>query len=153
MTATTSKPFRIALHPRPPGLEHGQPVVIDGRTITPLDVQPHQLSQPFPVTFDDACERLAKLPRLFCEPDGSFVWVADDPQQPWQLDGNLYDSPGGLMYVELSGTIILNKFDDLLRCVGWPDMPVVVQLVREAVFLDEDEWRRAWWSQGVLGSL
>jgi hypothetical protein len=30
----------------------------------------------------------------------------------------------------------------LLSAIGWPGTPVVIQLLREAVFLDEAEFRR-----------
>ena len=96
----------------------------------------------FPVTFEQAEAALAALPRLFIEPDGSFVWVADDAQRLWQVDGNLYDRNGRLLYVEVKGSCPAAAFDRLLRAVGWPDVPLAFQLVREAVYLDEAGFRR-----------
>jgi len=32
-------------------------------------------------------------------------------------------------------------FDELLHSLGWPETPLVFQLVREAVLLDETEFR------------
>src|SRR5688572_29128689 len=54
-------------------------------------------------SFDAALAALALLPRLFIEPDGSFVWTGDAHGRPWQVDGNLIDRGDCLAYVELKG--------------------------------------------------
>lgn len=134
--------LQVVIHVRPQGLEFGPSLRLSGRQVTTLKVLSTQLSLPFLVSFETACERLEKLPRMFCEPDGSFVWVANEVARNWQLDGNLVDGPAGLMYVELAGKCPPSAFDQLLSCLGWPETPLVFQLVREAVFLDEVEMRR-----------
>jgi hypothetical protein len=115
---------------------------LGGVEVFPLDVTASQLTQPLPISFETACERLAQLPRMFCEPDGSFVWVADDAERTWQVDGNLYDGPAGLMYVELKGACPESKFREIIACCGEESGPLAFQLLREAIFLDEAELLR-----------
>ena len=94
----------------------------------------------FARTFEQVSESLAALPRMFVEPDGAFVWVASSGPA-WQLDGVLYDGAGQLWYVELKGRCPQSEFDQLLSALGWPQTPVVFQLVRDAVLLDEQAFR------------
>ncbi len=93
--------------------------------------------------FDRALHHLSLLPRLFIEPDGSFVWpgTADD-DQPWQLDGNLIDRGDVLDYVEVKGSCPSERLDEVLRVLGWPEAPLTFQLPRIGVFLAEDAFRR-----------
>lgn len=100
----------------------------------------------FDRTFEQVADALSMLPRMFVEPDGSFVWVsAGEPG--WQLDGMLYDGAGSLWYVELKGRCPEADFDRLLAALGWPQRSLCFQLVREAVRLDEQAFRRhAGWS-------
>jgi hypothetical protein len=58
------------------------------------------------------------------------------------VDGVLYDRAGRLLHVDLKGDCPAAQFDDLLRAWGWPATLVVFQLAREAIFLDEREFRR-----------
>ncbi len=93
-------------------------------------------------TFEDAYERLESLERMYCEPDGSFVWTGEFNNTRWQVDGNLYDRDGRLLYVELKGFCPASEFDRLLSTWGWPKTHMVFQLIREAAWLDETEFRR-----------
>lgn len=91
-------------------------------------------------TFEQVADELGLLPRMFIEPDGSFVWVsAGEPG--WQLDGVLNDGAGQLWYVELKGRCPKTQFNRLLSALGWPQTPLCFQLVREAVWLDEPAFR------------
>jgi hypothetical protein len=92
-------------------------------------------------SFDAALAALALLPRLFIEPDGSFVWTGDENGQPWQVDGNLIDRGDCLAYVELKGNCPEQQFDRLLAACGWPASPLAFQLPRRGVTLDEAEFR------------
>ena len=95
------------------------------------------------VTFEAALDRLAKLPRLFIEPDGSFVWRGSDGRGgEWQVDGNLVDEGEALAYVELKGCCPSERFDDLLAALGWPQQPLIFQLPRRGIWLAESEFRR-----------
>lgn len=95
----------------------------------------------FDRTFEQVADELSLLPRMFIEPDGSFVWVsAGEPG--WQLDGVLNDGAGHLWYAELKGRCPDAEFNRLLAALGWPQTPLCFQLVREAVWLDEPAFRR-----------
>lgn len=91
-------------------------------------------------TFEEVSDALAALPRMYVEPDGSFVWVAAN-EPAWQIDGVLYDGAGRLWYVELKGCCPQDEFDHLLSTLGWPQTPVEFQLVHEAVLLPEADFR------------
>jgi hypothetical protein len=107
-----------------------------------LAVSHELMSTPFAVDFEETERRLAELERLFIEPDGSFVWTSPAEGPKWQVDGNLFDRAGRLLFVDLKGTCPEEYFNQLLAAVGWPTTPVMFQLVRAAVFLDELEFRR-----------
>ena len=79
---------------------------------------------------------------MYCEPDGSFVWVSSQGEPAWQVDGNLYDHNERLLFVDLKGTCPPREFDRFLAALGWPRTKLMFQLTREAVFLDEAEFRR-----------
>ncbi|MFM9066782.1 MAG: hypothetical protein ACKOUR_05540 [Planctomycetota bacterium] len=96
---------------------------------------------------------------MYLEPDGSFVWVGEadqagagdessdggfKPSSPsrWQVDGNLYDLHGRLLYIELKGHCPPAMFDQLLSACGWPRQAVLFQLLREAIYLSETDFRR-----------
>lgn len=100
-----------------------------------------QSAATFDRTFEQVAEALGLLPRMFVEPDGSFVWVSAG-ERAWQLDGVLYDGAGRLWYVELKGGCPEAEFDRLLTALGWPKTSVCFQLVREAAWLDEPTFRR-----------
>jgi hypothetical protein len=120
----------------------GPTVEIGGRRLATLAVPHEALSQPFGIAFEEAVNRLNGLERMFSEPDGSFVWTSPHDGPSWQVDGNLFDRNGRLLFVDLKGRCPAEQFDRLLAAFGWPEMPLVFQLVREAVLLDEPEFRR-----------
>src|SRR5262245_46723871 len=100
-------------------------------------------SAPLPVTFDHALAELSQLPRLFIEPDGSFVWRGTHAGGgDWQVDGNLIDRGDVLGHVELKGSCPVDQFDQLLVALGWPEQALVLQLPRRGVILEEAEFRR-----------
>ncbi len=135
--------FEVRIQPRPGDAVAAQRVELAGIEYPALDFAPAALaSAVLPRSFEQAEVALASLPRLFFEPDGSFVWVADSAESAWQVDGQLYDRDGRLVYVELKGHCPVAAFDRLLQTLGWPDAPLMFQLVREAVWLDEASFRR-----------
>jgi hypothetical protein len=106
-------------------------------------VVPHeQLAVPMAVGFDDALARLAGLARMYAEPDGSFVWASPREGLSWQVDGNLFDKDGRVLLADMKGSCPPVEFDLLLRCFGWPEQKLMMQLVRPAVFLEEHIFRR-----------
>jgi hypothetical protein len=95
------------------------------------------------VRFEEVLASLAKLPRMFIEPDGSFVWRGtSDDGQPWQVDGNLIDRGDVLACVELKGSCPAARLDDILRGLGWPEATLWFQLPRLGLLLTEAEFRQ-----------
>jgi hypothetical protein len=144
--ATEMYTFNTTIHCRPPEATPSPAIELTGRSFAALAIPREALSHPFNLTFEAAVERLNQLERMFSEPDGSFVWVSPHDSLPWQVDGNLFDRNGRLLFVDLKGTCPPEEFDRLLAAFGWPETPLVFQLVREAIFLDEPEFRR--WAIG-----
>lgn len=109
----------------------------------PVLAVPHAaLAAPLAAGFDDAFTRLGALERMFAEPDGSFVWTSPREGLAWQVDGNAFERDGRVLLVDLKGACPESDFDHLLAAFGWPAQPLMVQLVRPAVFLDEATFRR-----------
>jgi hypothetical protein len=133
--------FHITIHPRPPEVAQGNDIKLDRGIFRPLAVPQAALATPFQISFEEAGAALAQLERMFFEPDGSFVWASPRGQTAWQLDGNLFDRNGRLLFVDLKGSCPSEQFDQLLSALGWPATPIMFQLVREAAFLDEDQFR------------
>ena len=97
---------------------------------------------PLAVSFDAAATALGLLPRMFIEPDGSFVWTGETADRArWQVDGNLIDRGDVLAYVEVNGSCPEERFDALLRCLSWPEVPLAFELTRRGVTLNEAEFR------------
>lgn len=134
--------FHVAIHATPQATIAREPREIAGRSVSTLSLRPEHLTRSIPVSFEAALAALERLPRMFIEPDGSFVWVGEQGESAWQLDGVLFDRAGELVYVELKGTCPSARFDELLTTLGWPQVQFVFQLAREALFLDEAEFRR-----------
>ena len=135
--------FFVTVHAQPPSVEPGPGIVLGGKTVRPLHVDPEALiATRMGCSFEVASQRLGQLERMFCEPDGSFVWVSSQGDPVWQVDGNLYDRDERLLFVDLKGTCPPDQFDRLLSALGWPETKLMFQLTREAVFLDEAEFRR-----------
>jgi len=134
--------FHVTVHARPADAVPGPTLQLDGRPVGTLHVPQESLAAHFALSFEEASQRLGKLPRLFIEPDGSFFWGSPHDGPRWQLDGNLSDRDGRLLIVDLKGTCPAEELDRLLAALGWPKTQVVFQLVQHAVLLDEAEFRR-----------
>src|SRR4051794_31401563 len=135
--------FHIALHARPQSVTLGDAIaMLTGQAYRVLTVPAEALATPFPLSFEQAGEALEKLPRLFFEPDGFFVWASTAGEPKWQVDGNLFDRAARLQFVDLKGRCPSDRFNNLLAAFGWPATPLMFQLMREAVFLEEAEFRR-----------
>ena len=133
--------FRISIHARPPVEVATRSIRLDGMDYQMLQLDPAQRTRPLRVSFEEAVERLEQLPRMFIEPDGSFVWVGQQDASAWQLDGCLYDRDQRVIYVDVAGTCPEQQFDQLLSAFGWPDASLVFQTLQQAVFLDERDFR------------
>ncbi len=100
-------------------------------------------ARPYRCTWEKAATALERLPRMIFEPDGSFVVSGGTGSDRWQVDGHLFDFDGRLHRVELHGNCPSEALDALLRCIGWPEVSLEFEMVREGVVLDEAEFRRA----------
>lgn len=137
------QPFHVTIHVRPNDIMHGEKIDLHGMSLKPLQMPSSFQGNPFPIGFEEVSAALQKLPRMFLEPDGSFVWVSAQGALPaWQLDGVLYDRNDRLLFVDLKGTCPAGEFNLLFAALGWPGTALIFQLVREAVFLDEEAFRR-----------
>jgi hypothetical protein len=143
--------FEITLHARAAGAAPGGSHTDAWGTWPVLEVPHAALSQPMAVFFDDFLSRLDALERMFAEPDGSFVWASAREGLAWQVDGNAFERDGRLLLVDLKGSCPESAFDRLLEACGWPAQPLMVQLVRPAVFLEEQTFRRHALARAVAG--
>ncbi len=130
--------FDIHIQAAPSATEPGEPLSLQGRS-WPTVRLPEGARAHGAATFDDALAALESLPRVYTEPDGSFLWVGAGKE--WQVEGNLYDRGDELAYVALKGDCPPDVFDALLRCFGWPQAVMVFQLNREGVYVDEPTFR------------
>ena len=135
-------PFHVTIHTLPAAHTQGETVEILGRRLQTLQVPQAQLGTPFEVTFEEVVDAFEQLPRMFAEPDGSFVWRGSVSTGDWQLDGQLSDRNGQLIYAEVKGTATQSILDQLLGALGWPETPLVFQFVQAGVLVDETELRK-----------
>jgi hypothetical protein len=131
--------FHANIFARPPHAADGNPVTLRGVELSTLRSQTFDAF--FPLTFEQAYDALAQLPRIDIEPDGFFVISGDFDGQRWQLDGHLYDFGDRLHRVELHGDCPSESLDAILACLGWPETPLVFELVMEGVALAEPQFR------------
>jgi hypothetical protein len=127
--------MHVTIHAAPGMVsQSAEPFEIEGAQIEVLAIDAADLP-PLAVSFEEAAERLSALPRMFFEPDGSFVWVSEtDP--PWQLDGQLQDRGPALDYVEIKGNCAAASWEAFLGALGWPQHALVFQIVRAGRFVD-----------------
>lgn len=143
--------FEAVLHRRPDDAAAGGRHADEWGEWPILAVRREALAQPLAIGFDAAIERLARLPRMFVEPDGSFVWTSPAADHLWQVDGNLFERSSRVLLVDLKGSCPEAEFDRLLEAFGWPEEPVMLGLVRAAVFLDPGTFRRHAAARGAAG--
>ena len=136
------QPFHVNIYARSETVQRGVEWEWNGQRYPTLAFTPACRSVSFPVSFEQAAERLIAIPRLFFEPDGSFVWVSADRSSPrWQIDGHLYDHHDRLYTVDLKGCCPASEMDRLLACFGWPTTELVFQIVTAGMCVDEQVFR------------
>jgi hypothetical protein len=116
-----------------------------------LSVPRELLALPMAIAFDEALEGLARLERMYVEPDGSFVWPSPPAGRWWQVDGNAFEKDGRVLLVDIKGSCPREDFDRFLQAFGWPRQPLLMQLVRAAMFLDERTFRRHAHARWIAG--
>ncbi len=135
--------LHVSIHARGADVSGGAEIELRGQALQTLQVGVDELATPLSVSFEEALEYMERCERLFVEPDGSFVWTSSSEENTWwQLDGVLYDRGGRLNHVDLKGTCPPERFDQLLKTLGWPESELMFQLSREAVYLGDAEFRR-----------
>jgi hypothetical protein len=95
----------------------------------------------FNASWEEVAAALEQLPRMIFEPDGSLVVSGGTGASRWQVDGHLFDFAGRLYRLELHGACPPVAFDDLLRCVGWPDQLLEFETVCDGLTLNEASFR------------
>jgi hypothetical protein len=130
--ATLLGPFQIAIHR-----------LTDDNLARPLDAATRRES--FAVTFEEVFAALEAWPRMFIEPDGSFVWVgqerlADGTDAAWQLDGQLYDRDERLLYLELQGTCPSAAWEQILDACHLTLPETLVEQRRAGTFIRGKEF-------------
>ena len=146
--------FDITLHGRTPdaaGQQSGDSYADACGEWPTLAVSRESLAVPMVIGFDEAFDRLARLERMYAEPDGSFVWTIPREGLWWQVDGNAFDKDGRVLLADLKGSCPAVEFDRLLGAFGWPQQAMMMQLVRPAVFLDEPTFRRHAHCRAIAG--
>ena len=143
--------FDITLHRLPDEPVAGPPHHDAWGSWPTLAVEHARTVVPLRIGFDEAFARLVRLERMFAEPDGSFVWTSPREGLWWQVDGNACEKDGRVLLVDLKGSCPPEAFDRLLMAFGWPDEPLMLQLVKPAVFLDEATFRRHATARGAAG--
>ena len=145
--------FECSLHALP-----DSEVLASGATLTDscgqwptLLIAQDQLITPLPIVFDDVLNQLNTLPRLYAEPDGSFVWTSPQENIRWQVNGNLYERNDRVLFVELKGSCPASEFDQLLACFLQDEKACVVQLTRPAVFVTPEIFRAHAGARGQAG--
>ena len=132
--------FRASLQRRPPGLG-SQEGRAGGEALRVLETVGGSGFAPFAVSFETCLGALEALPRMFCELDGSFVWVGEAEGRRWQLDGVVYDRDAAVAYVDLQGECPGEALDAVLAACGWPETELMFVLPQEGVILDEETFR------------
>jgi hypothetical protein len=133
--------FHVNVFARPSSVQKGE--TIDLRGVHVPSLRATAFDAFLPVTFEAAILALTKLPRVDAEPDGFFVISGDAEGARWQIDGHLFDFGDRLHRVELHGECPPRALDEVLRCFHWPATPLVFELVKEGVAVDEPSFR-AW---------
>ena len=86
-----------------------------------------QAGVPLGVSWEAAFDRLALLPRMFAEPDGSFLWSGDDATVgAWQLEGTLFDDGQVVRRIELAGNCSQANWEKFLQALDcdWTSVSV-----------------------------
>jgi hypothetical protein len=135
--------FHALLFPRPVADPPVEEIVLAGEMWRTLVVTEIDLHRGWKLTWEEAMARLSKLPRLYPEPDGSFVWATDHGR----LSGVLYDRNGRMCYAELFGECEWRIVAEFLAACGAPEERFVFQLPEEGVTLEEEEFRELVWKE------
>jgi hypothetical protein len=134
----------------PSALIAGDPVRLRGLQLATLKGEqggPPAFDRPIVVDFETIQARLGELDLADCEPDGFFLVSGHAGPTFWRLNGHMHEHEGRMHRVELHGECPEPALDAVLRVMGWPESPLVFELVQEGVTLDEPDFHR--WASAV----
>ncbi|MBC8351432.1 MAG: hypothetical protein H8E66_05565 [Planctomycetes bacterium] len=138
------QPFHVVIRANPNTELPTTTSVFAGVEVDAMIVPPELQAMRMDVSFEEAAEILRTFPRMFFEPDGSFVWVSSsDEEVSWQIDGNLYDRDGSLIAVDLKGTCCQKHLTRLLDVFRADRRELMVEILREAAFVRERDFLEA----------
>lgn len=138
------QPFHIVIRAIPNRDLPTQPRTVAGRDVAALIVPTELQATPLGVSFEQAAEMLETFPRMFIEPDGSFVWVSSsDEEEAWQIDGNLYDRDESLVAIDLKGTCHQTHLGQLLDVFRTEGHELMIEQVRDAAFILESDFLKS----------
>ncbi len=135
------QPFHVVVRSLPLAELPKATISIGTKAIDALTVPQTLQATPLDVTFEAAYDELEALPRMYIEPDGSFVWVSiETAEQSWQVDGNLYDRDGSLVAIDLKGTCDREHLTELFNVFRAESRSLMIELVAAAVFVHEADF-------------
>jgi hypothetical protein len=120
----------------------GPLLIVGGLPLATRIVDSGTWTSRFAITFEQALDQLQPLDRMFIELDGSFVWRDQWPDASkvlkanWQLDGMIYDQAGRIQRLEVKGDAPLAVWEELFAVFGWPQQPLLAQLVDHQSWID-----------------
>ncbi len=129
----------------PSSSDAGEPMRLRGLELATLRGDrggPPSFDRPMAVEFETIQSRLAELDLADCEPDGFFLVSGHAGPTFWRLNGHMHEHEGRMHRVELHGECPDSTLDAVLRVMGWPETPLVFELVQEGVTLNEQDFRR-----------
>lgn len=133
--------MHVSIHRRATDVPYGPGRDLAGRTVRPLSPAREHFAALFDVTWEQVSAALAALPSLDIEPDGAFSWRVPAALGRGTLDGQLFEHRERLWRLEVKGALGRRSLDALLAAVGWPEVPVMLQLVQHGMVLDEATFR------------
>ena len=128
---------------RPEMAEDGRAVELRGRQLPALRIPANALGG-LAMDFDTLQARLAELPRMFLELDGSFMWAGSHLTNDWRIDGMIFENARTVRWVEIKGQCPLSAWDQLLMHLGHDMDPLVALWLPEQCFLEVEQVRSFW---------
>lgn len=138
--------FHCFIQSRAETARRGPAATVEGCCVPTLALDEADRARPFRVSFDEVADGLLKLPGLYWEPDGSFVWVGtfQGGAWPWRLEGQVTDAGAAVAFLELQGHCRAGELDQVLSLLNWPAEPVLFQVHGSGVLLEEVTFRQVY---------
>lgn len=134
--------FHVCIYADPGGTAPLKRISLAGCEVTPLAADQGALHSAWRCTFDEVYQALEKLPRTLLEPDGSLAWSSPPGAPLWRLEGNLYDRGPTLAYLEIKGSCDERALEQIMQCLGWPQVPLLFQWPQLSILVGENDFRK-----------